>query len=123
MKAKFKKGQRCYIFNKDEDPKVISCIDLEGYLDQGYEPTPLKFLKLKDHGIDSKNQIQIQELGSAINGVTQSINGALNLHLMTRKELYKYCKEHFGVKLKRTDLKPVILAQAQSLVLANIEVN
>ena len=110
------KQSRTWIYHKTEEPKVVYEHQAQEYYDDGWEDSPAKFLKLKDHGIDPDDSIQVQQVGEAIEGVKEAVNGALNLEDMTKKELVNYARKHFDVILSKRDSKGAILKEIQTLI-------
>lgn len=96
-----------WIYHETEEPKIIENEEYEAYHAEGWEDTPAKFIHLKnDFDVDSDDEMKVQQVGEAIEGVVNSLNGALNLDDMDKDDLENYAQEHFGVDIdKRKSLK------------------
>ncbi len=95
-----KNWNRTWIYHKTEKPKIVHLSEAQEYYDKGWADTPAAFFDMKSHGLDPDNQPLVQSVGEQIKGVTESLNGALNLENMTTKELVDYADYHFNKKLK-----------------------
>jgi hypothetical protein len=89
---------RLWIYHKKEEPKIININELDEFEKDGWKDSPLYFIKLPDVNIDPEDNIAIQEFGNAVDGVRDSLNGALNLDLMSKSELIEYGKKHYGLE-------------------------
>jgi hypothetical protein len=118
-----KKSFRTWIYHATEEPKIIDSENFESYEAKGWADTPAKFINLeKDFGLDPKDPehaIKTQQIGETVEGVKESINGALNLHKMSPKELEAYAKEHFGVDIDRRKSHTKLLKEVRNLVNGN----
>ena len=102
-----------WVYHKTKSPKIVNNSEFEQMQAEGWADSPAKFLKLESLGIsqekiDSGNEeeaAKAQQALDAVEGVKESMNGALNLSKMSKQELEDYAKEHFGVDLDRR-LKP-----------------
>ena len=102
-----------WIYSETKDPRIINNSEFEKFEVLGWADSPAQFLKLKSVGIDQKKiddgdeqeAAKAQQVFDTVEGVKESLNGALNLDKMTKQELEDYAKEHFGVDLDRR-MKP-----------------
>jgi hypothetical protein len=100
---------RCWVYHATKAPKIINSNEYELACANGWADSPARFLKLESLGIDAKKvdagdedeSTKAQQAYDAVEGVKQSLNGALNLKKMSKMELEDYAKEHFGVNLDR----------------------
>ncbi len=106
MKPRYK----TYIYHATEEPKVVFEDEAQVYYDAGWADTPAKFIKLPD------DPIEVQQLGEAIEGVKDSVNGALNLENMSKRELIAYGKKHFGAQLNKKDYKSTLIKTLKGLI-------
>ena len=98
-----------WIYSETKDPRIINDSEFEKFEALGWADSPAKFLKLAVVGIDQEkiDSGDAEEAGKAqqvfdtVEGVKESLNGALNLNEMSKQELEDYAKEHFGVDLDR----------------------
>ena len=86
---------RMWIYHAKKEPKIIDSDDLEEFEDDGWADSPAKFLDLKTFGVDKGDELGIQQIGDSVEGVKNSLNGALNLDQMDKFELDAYAKEHY----------------------------
>ena len=100
---------RTWIYHKTEEPKIVFSDEVESYFKEGWADTPAKFIELPENDLAAQNTID------AVKGVTESLNGALNLDEMTKAELVKYAKKHFCAVLKKNDNKVALLATIRGL--------
>jgi len=105
-----------WIYHKEEKPMVIEASEFEKYKTGGWSDTPATFIKLADFGVDPNDNQQVQALGEAISGVNESINGALNIDLMTKDEVFDYALTHFKVEISKRNTLEVMRDKAKSLV-------
>jgi len=108
------KVRKRWIYHETEQPKIINAHEYDSYNDDGWEDSPAKFINLKDFEIDADDPIAVQQLGDTVQGVTDALNGALNVDKMTKDALEEYAEEHFGEKLdmsmKIKDLREAVQA-------------
>tara|TARA_R110000782_G_C14461980_1_gene373592 strand:+ start:124 stop:468 length:345 start_codon:yes stop_codon:yes gene_type:complete len=90
-----------WIYHKTKEPKVIDSNDFEAQEAMGWADSPASFITIADFGADGDDPKQVQQLGEAIQGVRDAANGALNLDIMSKKELETYAKKHFDIDLDR----------------------
>jgi hypothetical protein len=113
------KRKRAFVYRKlkeEIESEMIYLEDVEDYLKVGWLESPATLIDLKKHGVDPEDPAQVQNLGEAITDQTQAFNGALNLDIMTSKELRAYAKKHFSKKFKGNPSKPTLLAEVKKLV-------
>ena len=102
-----------WVYHKTKSPKIVNNSEFEQMQAEGWADSPAKFIKLESLGIsqekidsgDEEEAAKAQQALDAVEGVKESMNGALNLSKMSKQELEDYAKEHFGVDLDRR-LKP-----------------
>jgi len=104
---------RKWIYHETEEPKIIDYDD--GDLPEGWAASPAQFIKLETMGIN-KDRIECEDESAkaqqaldAVEGVVASLNGELNLGLMSKKELTEYALEHFGLKLNQQKRKTALV--------------
>ena len=98
-----------WIYSETKEPRVINDSEFEKFEALGWADSPAKFLNLEQVGIsqdkiddgDTEEYSKAQEILDVVEGVKDSLNGALNLDSMNKQELEDYAKEHFGVDLDR----------------------
>lgn len=85
-----------WVYHKTKEPIIVDADDAQSYYDKGWKDSPRLFVKTTDFGVDPDDHIAVQQLGEAIEGVADSLNGALNLGEMDKNELGEYASDHFG---------------------------
>ena len=101
--------KRAYLYHKTKEPQIFLVSDIEDMKEQGWNISPVPFIKTTDFGVDPKDQEKVQMMGESILGVRDFINGELNLDLMTMKELKAYAKAHFDFKLYKLRNKQSVI--------------
>lgn len=113
-----------WIYHATNEPKIINDGEFEAYEAEGWADSPARFVKLEQFGIDQskieggdeEEAARAQQALDAVEGVKDSLNGALNVGTMNKDELESYAKEHFnvdidmnkGVRKLRQDVKNLI---------------
>ncbi len=92
--------ERAWIYNKTEEPKIVLKSEAEAYYADGWADSPAKFMT--EGGLKGAEKIPIEMQVSAIDGVKEAMNGALNLKLMTKRELAEFSAKHCGLDFKDT---------------------
>ena len=92
-------GNRTWIYHTTEEPKIIDADDKESFYEDGWCDSPAEFINLKDMGVDPDDVIAVQQLGDTVQGIVDSLNGALNLDEMNMMDIVKYASDHFGMEL------------------------
>lgn len=100
---------RCWVYHETEEPKIVTKEEAETLYNDGWKDSPACFIKLESVGIDKdkvdagdeEENTKAQQVLDAVEGVKDSLNGALNLELMDKNELEAYAKEHFDVDIDR----------------------
>jgi len=87
---------KCWVYHETEEPKIVEADEAQAYYDDGWKDSPRLFVKTTDFGVAADDQIAVQQLGEAIEGVAESLNGALNIGEMSKGELEEYAQDHFG---------------------------
>jgi hypothetical protein len=108
---------RRWIYHATEEPKVISSNEFEDYKKEGWADSPAEFLNKKDVGIDEEKldsgdfqeTMKAQQVMDSIEGVKDSLNGALNLDNMTKVKLESYARKHLGIELDRRKKKSTLI--------------
>lgn len=90
-----------WAYHSTEKPRIINSDELEDMAALGWADSPAKFTKTTDFGVDPENEIMVQQLGEAIEGVKDAANGALNIDVMNKKQLEEYALTHFDADLDR----------------------
>lgn len=113
-----------WIYHETAKPIVVKADEAQGYYDTGWADSPAKFIKYEALGInkekidagDEEETEKAQQALDMVEGITDSLNGALNVDGMDKDELACYTEEHFGEKLdKRKSLK-TLLKKAKRLI-------
>ncbi len=104
-----------WIYHETKEPKVINSDDFESFEAQGWADSPAKFIKLTDFNVDPNNNSEIHQLGETIEGVKDVVNGALNIDIMSKKELYDYAQKSFGVEIDKRKSAKILKAQVKEL--------
>ena len=112
MPKSFKK----WIYHPTKSPKVINSEEFETMEASGWADSPAKFAKIKDFGVDENDPAAVQVLGEALQGVTDRLNGELNIETMNGKALEEYAREHFNVELDRRKSVKFLRAQVKKLL-------
>lgn len=95
-------GYRTWVYKSKEEAKIIDSDDKQKYLDDGWADSPAAFIDIKeDFGIEPDNTMEVQGVGSAIDGVAKYHNNLLNIEKLTRKELDLFAKNHWDLDLDR----------------------
>lgn len=98
-----------WVYHKTLEPKIIPSDKLESHLNEGWADSPFGLCKVEDFGVDPKNEVHVQELGETIQGITDSLNGQLNLDNMTKKELIYYADKHLELDIDSGKQKKAVL--------------
>lgn len=88
-----------WIYHKTKKPKIIDSDVFMVHKELGWSDTPADFVVISDFGIDGNSATQVQVLGEAIQGVRDAANGALNIDVMSKKDLEGYSRLNFDIKL------------------------
>ncbi len=107
---------RRWIYHKTEEPKIIENEEFESYEKEGWKDSPAYFIKLPDVGVDPDDAMAVQQFGEAVEGVKDSLNGALNIDDMDKHELEEYAREHFGCELDKRQKLKTLVKQVQLLI-------
>ena len=108
---------RRWIYHETEDPKIVEEEAAQALYKDGWADSPARFIKLESVGVD-KNKVdagdeeeaaKAQSVLDSVQGITESLNGALNLEGMDKNELEEYAREHFSLELdKRKSLANLV---------------
>lgn len=109
-------GERTWIYHKTEAPKIIDSDDMESYHDEGWRESPAPFIDIKDFGIDADDSVGIQQLGDMVQGVADSLNGALNLDEMSADQLREYALDHYGKHLDERSRAKTLRRQIREMI-------
>ena len=98
-----------WIYHSTKKPKIINSEQFETFEAEGWADSPARFIKLESIGIDKEKTAAGDEAETAkaqqalemVEGITRSLNKALNLDKMNKQELEDYAKEHYGVDIDR----------------------
>jgi C4-type Zn-finger protein len=107
---------RTWIYHETEEPIIIEREEVESYEEKGWKDSPAFFIKLPDFGVDPDDAMAVQALGETVEGVVNSLNGALNINEMDKHELEEYAREHFGAELDKRQKLKTLKKQVQSLI-------
>lgn len=113
-----------WVYHETKSPKIIKDSEFEQVQAEGWADSPAKFLKLESIGIsqakiiggDEEEAAKAQQAFDAVEGVKESINGALNLKRMNKKQLEEHAKEHYGVDLDRRLTPNKMIKQIEALM-------
>ena len=106
-----------WVYHKTKNPKVINNSEFERMEAEGWKDSPAEFMDLTLVGLDlakiaAGDEAEIakaQQAKDAVEGVKDSLNGALNLESMDKGELEEYAREHFSLELdKRKSLTNLV---------------
>ena len=114
-------GYRTWIYHATEEPKIIDSDDFESHKEDGWCDSPAFFLKPEDFGIDKDDEVANQNVADTIEGVKDSMNGALNLKNMKRYELDEYALEHFGIEPNPSKKHKQVLREVRARINGNSE--
>ncbi len=95
------KSFKRWIYHATKSPKIINSEQFEEFEALGWADSPAKFAQIADFGVDADNAEQVQILGEAIEGVKDAANGALNIDVMSKKQLEDYARKNFNVDIDR----------------------
>lgn len=110
---------KCWIYHATEKPKIVDMADAQSFYDDEWADSPARFLKLESVGIDKaktdagdeEETAKAQSVLDSVQGVTESLNGALNLDDMDKSELLDYAQEHHSLELDKRKSKKNIVKQ------------
>ena len=105
---------RTWIYHESKHPRVINAEDLDCYED-GWAIDPI--VKTTDFGIEPDDSAGVQALGQTLKGVTEALNGALNLREMKPGQLKEFAQKHYGKSIKGK--KPILIAQIEGMIDGN----
>ncbi len=106
---------KLWIYHKTEEPIIINDDEADSYYKKGWKDSPASFIKTTEFNVDPDDNVAVQQLGEAFEGVKDMANGALNLSSMSAKELDKYAKDNFNKKLK-AKTKPSKIKEIEGLI-------
>lgn len=88
-----------WVYHEAKEPVIIEDENFESYESDGWVDSPIKFVNIKEAGIDVDDPMAVEEFGLAIDGVKKSMNAALNINEMDKDELAEYALAHHGCEL------------------------
>lgn len=94
-------SHRQWVYHATKKPKIIQSGDFEAMKAEGWADSPAQFIKLETLGIDKDDNVKAQQALDAVEGVKDSLNGALNISKMSKQELEGYANKHHGVDIDR----------------------
>lgn len=108
---------RRWIYHATKEPQVINSNEFENYKKDGWADSPAEFLNKKDVGIDEEKldagdfqeTMKAQQVMDSVEGVKDSLNGALNLEVMTKVQLENYARKHLDLELDRRKKKDTLI--------------
>ena len=112
-------GHRTWIYHATEEPKIIDSDDFESHEEDGWRDSPAFFLKPEDFSIKDGDKKSSQDAADAIEGVKDSLNGALNLKHMNRSKLDEYASEHFDMEPDPTKSHKKVLKEVRAKINGN----
>ena len=104
---------RAYVYHATEPPKMVYSEDVQEWYDKGWKSSPAYFFDMKEHGLDNENEALAQATGDSIEGVKNAVNDALNLRLMTKREIVSYAKKNLKLNLSVETLKSVLIREVE----------
>lgn len=107
---------KTWIYHETEEPKIINSDEFESYQKEGWADTPAAFVNIEEAGIDVDDPGKVQQFGEAIEGVKDSLNGALNVDNMEKDELIAYASEHYGEKISNRKGIKRVLREVKELI-------
>ncbi len=110
-----------WIYHETEKPFIIENEEFESYEKDGWKDSPAHFIKLPDVGVDPDDPIAVQQFGEAVEGITNSLNGALNVDKMDKLELEDYAREHYGTELDRRQKVSTLRKQVSALISGDVD--
>ena len=105
-----------WIYHKTKEPFIIEDEEFEAYEKKGWKDSPAHFIKLPDVGVDPGGARAVQQFGESVEGVKNSLNGALNIGEMDKNKLEEYAREHFGCELDKRQKLKTLVKQVQALI-------
>jgi len=105
-----KEMRRKYLYSQDKAPIIVD----ENQSIEGWEDSPLPFVKTTDFNVDPKDDIKVQCLGESIMGVVDYCNGILNLELMDIRELRSFTSRHLSNIKARSKKALIAKIEAQN---------
>lgn len=115
-----------WIYHGTEEPKIINSSELKEWISKGWQESPAAFIKLSDFGLDKEKTAvndpeecaKAQQVLDSLEGVVDSINGALNIDIMSKEQLKIYADKHFSLELntkrKLKDLRAQVKAHIEA---------
>jgi hypothetical protein len=114
-------GHRDWIYHDTEQPKIIDSDEMESYKEDGWRESPAPFIKIADFDIDPDDSVGIQQLGDTVQGVTDALNGALNIDEMDKDQLEEYALENFGIDLDKRKNEDKLRDEVRAMIDGNSE--
>ena len=110
---------RRWVYHETEAPKIVEGDQVEAHYSSGWADSPARFLKLESVGIDKaktdagdeQETRKAQSVLDSVQGITESLNGALNLDDMDKSELEDYAREHHSIELDKRRSKSNLVKQ------------
>lgn len=97
---------KLWVYHGVKSPCVISDSEWESYQAEGWSDTPATFINLDDLGIDTNDEIVVQEFGAAVERAKDRVNEITNdlpdFNVMSRVELINWAKEHLDIEFPTT---------------------
>jgi hypothetical protein len=110
-------SHRTWIYHPSEEPRVIDQADYDQYYAQGWRDSPASFANVAAFGINPDDPVAVQQVGDAVQGVADALNGALNLNEMEKDEILLYAETHFNRDLSPQKLGlNALRAKVQAMV-------
>lgn len=105
-----------WIYHATKKPFIIEDEEFESYEKDGWRDSPAHFIKLPDVGVDPDDAMAVQQFGEAVEGVKNSLNGALNVGKMDKLQLEEYAREHYDTELDRRQKIKTLREQVGALI-------
>lgn len=110
---------KCWVYHETEEPIIVDAEEAQSYYDDGWKDSPRYFVKTTDFGVEPDDHIAVQQLGEAIEGVADSLNGALNIGEMDKSDLADYAETHFGKNIDKRKSISSIRNEIQGMIDGN----
>ena len=115
---------KCWIYHESETPKIVDAAQAEAFYAGGWADSPARFIKLESVGVDKdkvdagddEETAKAQSVLDSVEGVKDSLNGALNLGDMDKNELEDYARDHHGVELDKRKSKKNLIKQIKQII-------
>jgi hypothetical protein len=105
----------CWVYHPTEGRRVVTVGEARKLCAEGWFDNPGKFTKVSALGLKDPTDAELQDVADAIQGIVDHLNGALNLHRMTKMQLSEYAAYHFGIELDRRKALAALRAEVKTM--------